>query len=157
VPSFSRIATATARMLRETARRTSGAAQPALPSLPSSRSDRVLALAGYWGFNTALLVSALLALGFLTIGSTAVWLGWLKLVLGVTLVVEGLLLMSNWQGARGFVLQRIQQRRGARGGERPSFSGMLLRQLTSLGLQLLGLVWLGAGTLVAARGVEQIL
>ncbi len=145
-------------MLREHARRAgAGEVQPALPSLPSSRSDRVLALAGYWGFNAALLVSAALVLGFLTIGSNAVWLGWLKFVLGVTMVVEGLLLLSDWRGARRLVLQRIQQRRGARGGERLSLSRLLLRQLTSLALQLLGLAWLGAGTLAAARGVEQIL
>jgi uncharacterized protein YjeT (DUF2065 family) len=154
--SFIRIAAATARMLGEQVRR-AGEVQPAAPSLPPSRSDRVVALAGYWGFNAALLLSAALALGFLTIGSNAVWLGWLKVVLGVTLVVEGLLLLSDWRGARRLVLQRIQQRRGARGGERPSFSRLILRQLTSLALQLLGLVWLGAGTLVAARGVEQIL
>ena len=117
----------------------------------------MLALASYWGFNAALLVSVFLVLGFLTVGSNAVWLGWLKLVLGVTMVVEGLLLMSDWRGARRLVLQRIQQRRGAKGGERLSLSGRLHRQLTSLALQLLGLVWLGAGTLAAARGLEQIL
>lgn len=117
----------------------------------------MLASAGYWGFNAALLASAALVLGFLTIGNNAVWLGWLKLVLGVTLVVEGLLLMSDWRGARRLVLQRIQQRRGARSGERLSLSRRFLRQLSSLALQILGLAWLGAGTLAGARGLEQIL
>ncbi|SRR6266542_651359 len=140
-------------MLREHAR----AAGEVQPALPSSRSDRVLASASYWGFNAAVLVSAALLLGFLTIGSNAVWLGWLKLVLGVAMLVEGLLLVSDWRGARRLVLQRIQQRRGARGGERVSFPRVLLRQLSSLALQLLGLAWLGAGTLAAARGLEQIL
>ena len=116
----------------------------------------MLASASYLGFKVALLVSAALALGFLTIGTNAVWLGWLKLVLGVTVLVEGLLLLSDWRGARRLVLQRLQQRR-AGGGERRSLSTVVLRPLTSLALQLLGLAWLGAGTLAAARGVEQIL
>ena len=153
--SFIRIAAATARTFREYARR-AGEIQAGPPSLPSSRSDRVLASASYWGFKVALLVSAALALGFLTIGTNAVWLGWLKLVLGVTVLVEGLLLLSDWRGARRLVLQQLQQRR-ARGGERHSLSTVVLRPLTSLALQVLGLVWLGAGTLAAARGVEQIL
>jgi len=140
-------------MLREHAR----AAGEVQSGLPSSRSDRVLASASYWGFNAALLGSAALVLGLLAIGSNAVWLGWLKLVLGVAMLVEGLLLVSDWRGARRLVLQRIQQRRGARGGERVSFPRVLLRQLSSLALQLLGLAWLGAGTLAVARGVEQIL
>jgi hypothetical protein len=117
----------------------------------------VLALVGYWGFYAALLVSAALVLGFLTIGSNAVWLGWLKFALGVAMVVEGLLLLSDWRGARRLVLERIQQRRGARGGERLSLSRRFLRGLNSLALQVLGLAWLGAGTLAAARGLEQIL
>jgi hypothetical protein len=151
VASFIRIAVSTARVFREYARRASEA-QPT--SLPSSRSDRMLASASYWGFGAALLVSAALALGFLTIGTSAVWLGWLKLVLGVAVVIEGLLLLSDWRGARRLVVQRLQQRRG---GQRQTLSTRLLRPLTSLGLQLLGVVWLGAGTLAAARGVEQIL
>jgi hypothetical protein len=114
----------------------------------------MLASASYWGFGAALLVSAALALGFLTIGTSAVWLGWLKLVLGVAVVIEGLLLLSDWRGARRLVVQRLQQRRG---GQRQTLSTRLLRPLTSLALQLLGVVWLGAGTLAAARGVEQIL
>ena len=154
--SFIRVATATARMFRDYARR-AGEIQAGPPSLPSSRSDRVLASASYWGFKVALVVSAALALGFLTIGTSAVWLGWLKLVLGVTVLIEGLLLLSDWRGARRLVLQRLQQRRGARGDGRQSLSTVVLRPLTSLALQVLGLVWLGAGTLAAARGVEQIL
>jgi hypothetical protein len=117
----------------------------------------VVASAGYWGFNAALLASAALVLGFLTIGTNTVWVGWLKLVLGVVMVIEGLLLISDWRGARRVVLQRIQQRRGARAGERLSLSRLLLSQLSSLALQFLGLAWLGAGTLAAARGLEQIL
>jgi hypothetical protein len=156
VPSFIRIAAAAARLLGQHAGR-AGEVEPVLPSPPSSRSDRVLALVGYWGFYAALLVSAALVLGFLTIGSNAVWLGWLKFALGVAMVVEGLLLLSDWRGARRLVLERIQQRRGARGGERLSLSRRFLRGLNSLALQVLGLAWLGAGTLAAARGLEQIL
>jgi hypothetical protein len=156
VASFIRIAAATARLLGQHARR-AGEVEPAVPSPPSSRSGRVLALAGYWGFYAALLVSAALVLGFLTIGTNAVWLGWLKFALGVTMLIEGLLLVSDWRGARRLVLERIQQRRGARGGERLSLSRRFLRGLNSLALQLLGLAWLGGGTLAAARGLEQIL
>ena len=152
--SFIKIAARTARLLKEHAR-DAGQAQRAVPSLPASRSERALACVGYWGFNASLVVSAALVLGFLTIGTSAVWLGWLKLGLGLTMLAEGLLLLSDWQGGRRLVLQRIQQHRG-RAGRRLSLSGLFVRQLTSLALQVLGLAWLGGGTLAAALGAQQI-
>jgi hypothetical protein len=117
----------------------------------------LLASAVYWAFNVALLASAALLLGFLRIGSSAVWLGWLKFVLGMTLLIEGLLLLSDWRSSRRLVLQRIQQRWGARAGQRPTLGRLLIRHLPSLALQVLGLAWLGAGILAAAAGIEQIL
>lgn len=152
--SFIKIAATTARLLKEHAR-DAGHAQRAVPSLPTNRSDRALASVGYWGFNVALVVSAALVLGFLTIGTSAVWLGWLKLGLGLIMLAEGLLLLSDWRGARRLVSLRIQQHRG-RAGQRPSLSGLFVRQLTSFSLQVLGLAWLGGGTLAAASGAQQI-
>lgn len=150
-----KIAATTARLLREHAR-DAGKARGAVPSLPANRSERALACVGYWGFNASLVVSAALVLGFLTIGTSAVWLGWLKLGLGLTMLAEGVLLVSDWRGARRLLLHRIQQRRG-RIGHRVSLPGLFVRQLTSLALQVLGLAWLGGGTLAAALGVQQIL
>jgi hypothetical protein len=117
----------------------------------------VLAVAGYWGFNAALIVSAVLLLGFLAIGSNAAWLGWLKVVLGATMAAEGFLLARDWRGARRLVLWRIQQRQGARVGERASLSSLLLRRLASPALELLGVAWVAAGTLAAALGVARLL
>jgi hypothetical protein len=149
VASFLKIAAATARVLRDHAQRV-GEVQPP----PSSRFDRMFASAVFWGLNVALLCSAALVLGFLTIGNHVVWLGWLRIVLGVLMVVEGLLLVGDWRGARRLVVQRIRQPRGGGG---LTLSRLLPRQLTSLVLQLFGVAWLGAGTLAAARGVEQVL
>jgi hypothetical protein len=55
------------------------------------------------------------------------------------------------------VLWRIQQRQGARVEERGSLSRLLLRQLASPALVLLGVAWVAAGTVSAALGVARLL
>ena len=154
--SFIRIASASVRLLMRHSQR-AGQFRGVLASPPSRRSDRALSLAGYWGFNAALLVSAVLLLGFLAIASNAVWLAWLKVGLGVPMAAEGFLLARDWRGARRLVLWRIQQRRGARVGESGSLSRVLLLQLASPTLALLGVTWVAAGTLSTALGVARLL
>ena len=73
------------------------------------------------------------------------------------MAAEGFLLARDWRGARRLVLRRIQQRQGARVGERGSLSRVLLRQFASPALALLGVAWVAAGTLSAALGVSRLL
>jgi hypothetical protein len=155
VASFVRIASRTVRLLVQQSQR-AGQLGGAPVAPPSTRVDRALSLAAYWGFNAALVISALLLFGFLALGSRAVWLAWLRVVLGAAMAVEGFLLARNWRGARRLVLWRIERRREARGGGR-SVSTVLLRRLGSPALELIGIVWVAAGTLAAALGAERLL
>jgi hypothetical protein len=117
-----------------------------------SRSERALAAVAHRGFNLSLVVSAALLLGVLALGWKARWLDWAELVLGVAMAIEGALLATNWRGARKLALARLQRRRSA--GE--SLRMRLVWRLASPALELLGVVWVGAGALTAALGLGRI-
>ena len=151
-----RIASASARLLIQHSPR-SGRLSDAPASPPSSRSEQALSFAGYWGFNTALVVSVALLFGFLAIGSNATWLSWLKLALGVTIATEGFLLARDWRGARRLVLWQIHQRRETRIEGRVPLPRLLLRRLASPALELLGVAWVATGIRAAALGLAGIL
>jgi len=68
--------------------------------------------------------------------------------------VEGLLLATDWGGARRLALWRM--RRGETGGVQLPLTHRLVRGLASIGLQLLGIAWLGAGILAATLGLQQL-
>lgn len=74
------------------------------------------------------------------------WQSTLKLAAGAILSLEGLLLATNWQGARGLLrARRLARRKGRLGGVwRSRAFGTLL--------YLIGLVWLAAGAFELARG-----
>jgi hypothetical protein len=150
------MASQAARLLRQYYR-LAGERESRRTSLPSSRADRVLSFAGYWGFNVALLISGALILGLVAVESKAAWLGWLKVGLGVILGIEGFLLASNWRRARAFVLLQLHQRRQARSGKGLSLLGALVFRLASSALAFLGLAWIAAGILATAAGVREIL
>jgi hypothetical protein len=117
-----------------------------------NRSERVLAVVAHRGFNLALVVSAALLLGVLALGWKARWLDWAELVLGVAMALEGVLLATNWRGARTLTLSRLRQRRQAR----ESLRSRIVWKLASPALELLGVVWVGAGALAAALGLGRI-
>ena len=114
---------------------------------PAGRFERSLAVATHWGFALSLVISAALALGLLASDSEAVWLAWLRIALGLVLIAEGLLLATDWRGARRLTLWRMRRREPA-GVQRP-LTHRMRRGLASPGLQLLGILWLGAGILAA--------
>ena len=121
---------------------------------PAGRFERSLAFTVHRGFTLSLVISAGLALGLLAIGKDAVWLAWLRIVLGVILIVEGLLLATDWRGARRLTLWRM--RRGEGGGVPLPLTHRLVRRLAGPGLQLLGIAWLGAGILAATLGLPTL-
>jgi hypothetical protein len=121
---------------------------------PAGRFERALAFVAHRGFAVAIAVSAALVLGLLASDSEATWLAWIRLALGLTLLVEGLLLATDWRGARRLTLWRM--RRHEPFGVRLPLKHRVRRALASPGLQLLGLVWLGAGLLAAALGLSSL-
>jgi hypothetical protein len=121
---------------------------------PVGRFQRSLAFAAHRGFVVSLVISAGLALGLLAASSDAAWLAWLRIGLGLVLIAEGLLLATDWRGARRLTLWRM--RRGETVGVRLPLTQRVVRSLASPGLQLLGIVWLGAGILAATLALPQL-
>jgi len=121
---------------------------------PAGRFQRWLAFVAHRGFAVSLVISAGLVLGLLAASSDAAWLAWLRIALGLVLIAEGLLLATDWRGARRLTLWRM--RRGETVGVRLPLTQRLVRSLASPGLQLLGIVWLGAGILAATLALPQL-
>jgi len=117
-----------------------------------NRSERALAAVAHRGFNLSLVISGALLLGVLALGWKAPWLDWAELVLGLAMAVEGALLATNWRNARKLTLARLQQRRQARA----SLRSRIVWKLASPALELLGVVWVGAGALTAALALGRI-
>jgi hypothetical protein len=120
-----------------------------------NRSERALAFVVHRGFNLSLVTSGALLLGVLALGWKARWLDWAELVFGLAMAVEGALLATNWHGARKLALLRLQQRRSARQGQ-ASLRSRIVWRLASPALELIGVVWVGAGALTAALGLGRI-
>jgi hypothetical protein len=112
---------------------------------PTGRIERAVAFVGHRGFAVGIVISVALVLGLLASDSEATWLAWLRLALGLVLLAEGLLLATDWRGARRLTLWRMRRREPA--GVRFPLKHRVRRALASPGLQLLGIVWLGAGIL----------
>ena len=121
---------------------------------PRNRFERSLALAAHRGFALSLGISAALVLGLLAYSSDAAWLAWLRIALGLVLIGEGLLLATDWRGARRLTLWRM--RRGDVTGARLPLTHRMVRKLAGPGLQLLGIVWIGAGILAAAVALPSL-
>ena len=121
---------------------------------PRSRAERALAFAAHRGFTLSLVISAVLALGLLALNSGAAWLAWVKICLGAVLIVEGLLLATDWRGARRFTVWRL--RRGETPGAAVPLMHRIARSLASVGLQFVGIVWLGVGILAVALGLPSL-
>jgi membrane-bound metal-dependent hydrolase YbcI (DUF457 family) len=117
-----------------------------------TRSERALAVVAHRGFNLSLVVSAALLLGVLALGWKTRWLDWGELVLGLLMAIEGALLATNWRGARALTVSRLQRRRSGSA----SLKSRIVWRLASPALELLGVVWVGAGALTAALGLGRI-
>jgi hypothetical protein len=141
VSSFTKLA----RLAAQAAASQKSLERPLAP--PAGRVQHTFALAVHWGFALSVVISAALVLGLLASDSTAAWLAWLRIALGLVLIAEGLLLATDWRGARRLMLWRIRRREP--GGVHRPLTHRMRRSLVSPGLQLLGIVWLGAGILAA--------
>jgi hypothetical protein len=148
VPSFLKLA----RLATQAAAAQKSLERPPRP--PAGRFERTLALAAHRGFAVGIVISVALALGLLASDSEAAWLAWLRLGLGLVLIAEGLLLATDWRGARRLTLWRMRRREPA-GVQRP-LTHRVRWGLASPGLQLLGILWLGAGLLAATLGLPQL-
>jgi hypothetical protein len=121
---------------------------------PRNRAERALALAVHRGFAVSIAISVAFVFGLLGYDSGAAWLAWLRVALGLVLVAEGLLLASDWRGARRLTLWRM--RRGDPAGVRLPLTHRMVRKLAGPGLQLLGIAWLGGGLLALSVGLSQL-
>jgi hypothetical protein len=121
---------------------------------PRNRRERSLAFAVHRGFAISVVISVALILGLLAYSSDAAWLAWLRIGLGLILIAEGLLLATDWRGARRLTLWRMR-RRDTTGVALP-LTHRLVRKLAGPGLQLLGIAWLGAGILAATVALPSL-
>ncbi len=141
-----------ARLATKAAAAQKGLQRPLAP--PVGRVERALAFATHRGFAVSIVISAALVLGLLAYDSEAAWLAWLRIGLGLVLIAEGLLLATDWRGARRLTLWRM--RRGETGGVQLPLTHRVVRRLAGPGLQLLGIAWLGAGILAATVGLPTL-
>jgi hypothetical protein len=121
---------------------------------PRNRFERALALVAHRGFAVSVGISVALILGLLAYSSDAAWLAWLRIGLGLVLITEGLLLATDWRGARRLTLWRM--RRGDTTGAKLPLTHRMVRKLAGPGLQLLGIAWLGAGILAATIALPSL-
>src|SRR4051812_49486840 len=74
------------------------------------RRERTLAAATYWGFVLCAILTVLAILGGLAVKSRAPWLVATKASFGGVMILEGLLLMLDWRGARRLLLHPLRSR-----------------------------------------------
>lgn len=154
MPTLTRVAPLAARALVRLATKPRSGAAPATFPPPDRRAERALAAVAHRGFQISMVISLALLFGLLSLGLHARWFASLKIALGATLFVEGLLLATDWRGARRLTLWRFwRHRAGAAAGARTSIFGRLTGQLALLVLQLLGVIWVAAGLLAAVSGL----
>jgi hypothetical protein len=119
---------------------------------PAGRGGRAAAELLNAGLAFSVVASAALLLGVLTIETDARWALWAKVGIGLAMLLEGALLVTNWRGARHVAIWRLQRKRVPSG----ALASRIGWRLASPALQLLGLLWLAAGTLTAALGLQQL-
>ena len=119
-----------------------------------SKRERVITSLSHRGLLISAVISVAFAFGLAGFDSQALWFAWLRLTLGCLVGVEGYALSTNWQDARDLTLVRL----GSTGRQQKLASRTRLRSLMiSLGLQLLGVLWVGTGLFLIARAVEVLL
>lgn len=124
-----------------------------LGRLPSAR-ERFITSLSRTGLVLSCAISVALVLGLATVDSHASWLAWLRLTLGCLVGAEGYVLSTNWRGSRDRTTFRIASTgRWQKLGSRTSVGSLLI----SLVLQLLGVIWVGAGLFSVAKAVEVLL
>jgi hypothetical protein len=110
--------------------------------------DRALARTVAWGFVLCAILTVLAILGGLAVKSQATWLVVTKTTFGAVMVVEGLLLMFDWRGARRLLLHRIRSRYTAPDRKETLRQSLYWRAFRPA-LGVVGFAWFCLGLLVA--------
>jgi hypothetical protein len=76
----------------------------------------------------------------------------LELVVGVVMLVEGLLLVANWHGARWRLVRRLVERSESRRGRPTGMLDARRWRLFGYALFVLGLVWIAGGVIELGQG-----
>jgi hypothetical protein len=162
IPGRNKLLLSAARIVAKELR---GARTPTLPgridAVPAkglaggARRGRALGLVVRYGLYAALVSSAVAF--FLTAPTAGDRLGSgkgiVELVVGVIMTVEGLLLVSNWHGARWRLVQRWVNRQGGAVG----MLDALRWRLFGYALFALGLAWVGVGVIELGQGASDLL
>jgi len=82
--------------------------------------------------------------------------GILELVVGLVMLLEGLLLVGNWHGARWRLVRRFVERNEARSGAPTGMLDALRWRLFGYGLFVLGLVWVAIGVVELGQGATDL-
>src|SRR4051794_8706781 len=85
------------------------------------------------------------------------WQPVLQVAIGVVLAGEGLLLVSNWHGARWRLVQRQAARQEAKSRQATGLFDALRWRLFGYALFALGLVWVGVGVIELGQGAADLL
>ena len=89
--------------------------------------------------------------------SHAGWASWARLGVGCLLIAEGLLLVSNWQGARQLALRRLYDRVHARDDRPPPRLRLWFWRLVPNVLVLVAAVWVAVGVFELTQALRSIL
>jgi hypothetical protein len=117
------------------------------PEELTRRRDRTLARAASWGFVLCSIVTVLAILGGLALKSRAPWLVATKTSFGVVMLVEGVLLMTDWRGTRRLLLHRIRSRYTAP-GQKETLRQSLYWRAARPALGVIGFAWFCLGLLI---------
>lgn len=128
---------------------------PAKGTLGGRRRGTLAALAVHYGLYLALAAS-ILAFFLPAADRLGQGKGVLELVVGAVMLLEGLLLVSNWHGARWRLVRRWVQRNEARSGAPTGMLDALRWRLFGYGLFLLGLVWVAVGVVELGQGATDL-
>jgi hypothetical protein len=132
--------------LRAVGRGTDAVRLPA-PEALTLRRERTLAAATYWGFVLCAILTVLAILGGLALKSRTPWLVATKASFGGVMILEGLLLMLDWRGARRLLLHRVRARYH-HPERKETLRQSLYWRAARPGLGVVGFAWFCLGLLV---------
>ena len=84
------------------------------------------------------------------------WGRWAQLAVGVVLITEGLLLISDWQATRRLLLRRLYERFNGRDAPPPARLRLWRWKLFGQALVVVGLVWVTVGAFETAQAVRDL-
>jgi hypothetical protein len=156
IPGRNKLLLSAARMVAKEIGRAKSTAPSRLEPVPlkgitgGARRGALLGVAVRYGLWLSLAASAL-AFFLPAAGRLGTWKSVLELVVGAILTAEGLLLVSNWHGARWRLVRRLVGRQGAVG-----LLDAMRWRLFGYALFGLGLVWVGVGVIELGQGASDL-